>query len=53
MQDNLQTSENLAKHKPKAKYSTPVLVEYGRVADLTLGTISTRNDPGGALNGKS
>jgi hypothetical protein len=47
MQDK-QTSENL---KPLRKYSTPKLVRYGSVGDLTMGGTSRTNDPGGSQNG--
>ena len=50
MQDKLQTMKN---KKSKAKYSQPILVCYGSVGDLTMGSTSKTNDPGGSQNGKS
>lgn len=49
MQDK-QTSEN---QKPQREYISPKLVRYGSVGDLTMGTTSKTNDPGGSQTGKS
>ena len=47
MQDK-QTREH---QKPKADYSSPKLVCHGKVRDLTRGSLSGVNDPGGSING--
>jgi len=37
----------------KRKYSPPKILDLGKLKDLTQGALSTRNDPGGAVGGKS
>ena len=35
----------------KKAYTTPVLVIFGKVSELTAGSTSAKNDPGGSTNG--
>lgn len=47
--NNAKISVSLSKKK---SYETPLLLEYGRIANLTLGTLSAGNDSGAGFKNK-